>query len=88
MELWVVYDRDVVAGVGVCRMDCICGGLGLEGVTVGVETLRACLEDVNWDLSGAGVPATVWRMVSVVLIGGRAGSSVDAAERSTSEENG
>jgi hypothetical protein len=69
-------------------MDCICGGVGLEGAIVGVETLRACLEDVNWDLSGAGVPATVWRMVSVVLIGGRAGSSVDAAERPISEENG
>lgn len=69
-------------------MDCICGGVGLEGVIVGVETLRACLEDVDWDLSGAGVPATVWRIVSAVLIGGRAGRFVDAVERATSKENG
>ena len=69
-------------------MDCICGGVGLEGVIVGVETLRTCLEDDDWGLSGAGVPATVWRMVSVVLTGGRAGGFVDAAGRSTSEENG
>jgi len=88
MELWAVYDRDVVGGAGVCRMDCICGGVGLEGVIVGVETLRACSEDVDWDLSGAGAPATVWRMVSVVLIGGRVGVFVDATGASTSEENG
>jgi hypothetical protein len=69
-------------------MDCICGGVGLEGVIVGVGTLRACLEDVDRDLSGGGVPATVWRMVSVVLTGGRAGVPVGAAGRSTSEENG
>ena len=71
-----------------CRIDCICGGVGLEGVIVGVETLRACLKDVDWDLSGAGVPATVWRMVSAVLIGGRAGRFVDAVEQATSKENG
>jgi hypothetical protein len=88
MELWVVYDRDVVAGAGVCRMDCIRGGVGLEGVVVGVETLQACLEDVDGDLSDAGAPATVWRIVSVVLIGGRVGVFVDATGRSTSEENG
>jgi hypothetical protein len=88
MELWAVYARDVVVGAGVCRIDCICGGGGLEGAFVGVETLRVCLEDVGRDVSGAGEPATVWRIVNVVLIGGCTGECVDVIGRSTSETVG
>jgi hypothetical protein len=56
-------------------MDCIGGGGGFgNGVVIGVETLRVCLDDIDGDLSIDGAPATVCRIVIVVLIGGRIGA--------------
>ena len=72
MELCSEYDKDVVAGAGVCRIDCICGGAAFEeGVMVGLDTLRTCSGDADCDLSNGGAPATVWRIVIAAFIGGR-----------------
>ena len=89
MELCSVDETEVVAGAGVCRMDCIPGGAGFEeGIKFMVDTLRTCCGVSDCDLPGGGAPATVWRIVIVVFIGAREVGFMDGEGCSISEETG